>query len=155
MDPNQPGSSNPDQPNAAAPRTSATTMPAGTPIFDPGPPARKAQSEIGPTTYGGPNGPVNHGPNDPETKAAYAAGHPSDGIANQRARTAAGMSQTAAGTAQPAGATNPAGQPNAPQPGTQRVRMVRDDGGHTNGQHLDLPADEAQRLISSGAAQAV
>ena len=52
-------------------------------------PGPKAQSEIGPTTYGLPGGPVAHGPDDPETKAAYAAGHPSHGIAAQRAAAAA------------------------------------------------------------------
>lgn len=46
----------------------------------------KAQSEIGPTTFGegGEGNVVKHGPDDPETKRAYAAGHPSKGIAAQR-----------------------------------------------------------------------
>lgn len=45
----------------------------------------KAQSEIGPTSYTEADGIVKHGPNDPETKAAYAAGHPADGIVKTRA----------------------------------------------------------------------
>lgn len=36
----------------------------------------KAQSEIGPTSYVEGEGIIEHGPNDPETKAAYAGGDP-------------------------------------------------------------------------------
>jgi hypothetical protein len=33
--------------------------------------------------------------------------------------------------------------------------MLRDEGGHGAGQHVDLPSDQAQRLIHDGAARAV
>jgi hypothetical protein len=36
----------------------------------------KAQTEIGPTTFVEGGEIIQHGPNDPETKEAYAAGHP-------------------------------------------------------------------------------
>lgn len=75
-------------------------------------PAPKSQSEIGPVTYGGPNGPVNHGPDDPETKTAYAAGHPSFGLAQQRAAQPTPGTTTPAKPFQP-GQSNPGG-PNAP-----------------------------------------
>lgn len=51
-----------------------------TPATDQAPAPVQAQSEIGPTTYGEGGVLTHHGPNDPETKAAYAAGHPSEGI---------------------------------------------------------------------------
>lgn len=139
------------------PGTSRTMTTAGAPV--PGAPVEKpappAQSEIGPTTYGGPGGPVAHGANDPETKAAYASGHPSQGIAAQRAATQANA------PAQPfrPGQTNPEGTTPNPQgtttAQTQRVHMLRDESGHSANQDVAVPADEAQRLIASGAARAI
>lgn len=134
------------RPVAAA--AAGTTTPAPT----------KAQSEIGPTTYGA--GEVKqHGPDDQETKDAYAAGHPSKGIAAARDE-AAGK----ATTGQPVrpGFSNPENQGQVqtgatgtvqPFQGTVRVRMLQDRDGRLTGQIVDLPQAEAQPLIDQGAAQ--
>jgi hypothetical protein len=58
-------------------------------------------------------------------------------------------------TARTGGAAGAKGAGAAKGAGTRKVRMTRDEGGHTNGQEVDLPAADAQRLIDSGAAQAI
>jgi hypothetical protein len=142
--------------------------------------APKAQSEKGPTTYLEGGQVIQHGEGDAVTKDAYKLGHPADGIANQKAKNPPPQTQLQAGkggqAGQPqqsgqegaqAGQTGQQGQPgggqqNAWQPGqtgqqggTQRVQMLRDEGGHGAGQTVDLPSDQAQRLIDTGAARAV
>lgn len=117
-------------PDAAQPGPHTT---AGQPVTATQPPAAaaapKAQSEIGPTTFGGPNGPVHHGANDPETKAAYAAGHPSHGIAAQRA--AAGKPAT---TSTPA----PSSTPSSTQTSTPATPATPAPG-HTNPPPTETP----------------
>lgn len=116
--------------------------------------ATKAQSEIGPITYGGPNGPVSHAAGDAETKSAYAAGHPAQGIEHQRAQ-ASPQQQGQPQQGQPAAQAQTTSSGTAQSAGTLHVRMVRDEGAHTAGQEVDLPIDEAHRLIGAGAAQQV
>jgi hypothetical protein len=192
MEPNQPGSSNPDPGQTAQSTNQGTTATqpgtatrstvgvAGTTGGDA--PAPKAQSEIGPTTFGEGGRVIQHGADDPVTRDAYKLGHPADGIAQQRAHAATAPGNTATGTgtagpqitgtgtvAQPAAgsATQPGTQPGN-QPATQtgphqagteattrRVQMLRDEGGYSGGQTVDVPADRAQQLIDSGAARAV
>lgn len=157
-------------PDGSLPAGTARVMPTGgtpgAPVTATEPPGPKAQSEIGPTTYGAPGGPIAHAADDPVTQEAYALGHPARGIAVQRAEQGQGAAarlgtEVARGTFKP-GQTNPEGTTPHPQ-GTsapaattmQRVRMVRDEGGHTTGQEVTLPAEEARRLTDSGAAQAI
>lgn len=114
-------------------------------------PARpKAQSEIGPTTYGE-GGVTQHGADDAETKAAYAAGHPSQGIAAAREGTTG--QPVRPGFSNPQGATAAPATAAAGQPGVVRVRMTQDRDGRTTGQIVDLPEAEAQALIDQGVAQ--
>lgn len=160
--PNQPTPETP-QPGVSRTMTTGGQPAPGTTGTTTEPQAPKAQSEIGPTTYGGPKGPVAHGPDDAETKAAYALGHPSQGLAAQR-QAAQGNTQAQPQAFRP-GQTNPEGRtpnpqgtsaPGAPQSGQmQRVRMTRDEGGHTAGQEVTLPADEAKQLTDRGAAEAL
>lgn len=145
--------------------TGGATVVGGATVSQPREGATKAQSEIGPTTYGGPNGPVGHGPNDPETKAAYAAGHPAQGIEHQRAQDAAGnanapgaraAAQTAQSAQQPAQTAQQPGQPQttqqATQPGQTRVRMTQDYLGHANGTEVTVDDATAKAWIDAGAA---
>jgi len=173
---NQPTPEGPARPGTSRVMTTGGAVP-GTPTTTE-PQAPKAQSEIGPTTYGAPGGPIAHGADDAVTKEAYALGHPAEGIAARAAKEQPGAAarlgtEVARGTFRP-GQTNPEGttphpqgttppatqrstanQAGAPQGGMQRVRMVRDEGGHTAGQEVTLPADEARGLTDSGAAQAI
>jgi hypothetical protein len=66
-----------------------------------------------------------------------------------------GATQPGTQPGQPTAQPNQPGATTATQPTTRKVRMLRDEGGHTTGQEVDLPADEAQRLIDAHAAQAV
>lgn len=85
--------------------------------------------------------------NDKKPSAPATPG-PVAGESNARAvRNPAKPAPGAPGTTASTASAVPAGQ--------QRVRMLRDQDGHLNGQEVSLPADQAQALIHSGAAQAV
>lgn len=150
------------QPAAAQPRTTA-----GRPAAAPGgaeqPAPTNAQSEIGPTTYGA-GEVVQHSAEDQVTRDAYAAGHPSQGIAAQRDAARAGTTGQPVqpgfsnpenrGQAPATGTTAPTtGTTAAPQQGVVRVRMTQERDGRLPGQILDLPQAEAQSLIDQGAAE--
>lgn len=185
MDPNQPGSSNPagsqqqnqNQPQQSGQQPNQGGQPTGAGQQQA---ASKAQSEKGPTTYLEGGQVIQHGEGDPVTQDAYKLGHPTDGIANQKAKNPPPQTRLQAG---PGGQADQSGQPQqsgqqggqagqagqqaggqqqagpqgqtGQQGGTQRVQMLRDEGGHGAGQTVDLPADQAQRFIDTGAARAV
>lgn len=66
--------------------TAAAPQPAGVTTGTETASVVQAQSEIGPISYRDGQAPHPHGPDDEETKAAYAAGRPTQGLAYAQAQ---------------------------------------------------------------------
>lgn len=90
---------------------------------------------------------TNAGQLQPGESNARAVRNPDKPAGGTAARTATSTSRSTSGQTDTS-SEQPAGE-------TTRVRMTRDADGHTNGQELDLPKDEADRLVNDGAAERV
>lgn len=90
--------------------------------------------------------------NDKDKQTTDAGPGPAPGESNARAGRNTSVSGAAGSGSASGTATHRESTQNVD---TKRVRMTRDDGTRRSGEVIDLPADEARRLIESGAASEV